>query len=168
MSRGARARLRSLAAGLPPQRRVALARGVWRTRARLGQPGLPVPRGAGGRDDRPGVLLVALGLDAHGIRDLADAVAGAQRRTGARVMLVIDTDAFAHLRAHDLPFEYVPPRGDWDVHIAVGETDPADGGYDRFLAGRLESILAVYRPERVLAASSVAELPAGALDALLS
>lgn len=175
MSGRARAGLRSVVARLPPPARVALARGLWRARDRRGRPGLPVPRGAAGRDDRPGVLVVALGLDANVVGRLADAVAGAQRRTGARVMLVVDTDAFAHLRAHDLPFEYIPPRGDWDAQIAVGDTGSPggriahpQGGYDRFLADRLVAILAVYRPERVLAASAAAGLPAPVLDALLS
>lgn len=91
-----------------------------------------------GSHSAPPVLVVLLGAaerDLHtALTQLEHLESGAEKD----VVVVTDCDAFHIFRRNPLPFEYVPPRVDWELLSS-------DRSYDDFVAARLKSIAEIYR-----------------------
>lgn len=132
---------------LPPEQQIRIRELVGRARARppaeaphLIPPVMAMPAPDGTEPPLP-VLVLSLGADEARL----DALLQELDATAAPAVVVTDCDAFHLFRRRPLPFEYLPPRTDWERH-GDGES------YDAFVEGRLRSIAAIYRPAGIVVA----------------
>jgi hypothetical protein len=141
---------RQVSALLPPTAQIQVKRWLLVARRLRAAPSRAVIGVPGGTRRSGPVMLVALDVGEAGLRTaLADVAA--RRERGEAVMLVTDCDAFGLMRADDVVFEYVPPSRQVS-ELSVG--DP-----ERFVARRLASLVATYRPAVVVAAEGSGGLP---------
>lgn len=91
----------------------------------------------------PVVLVNAAGMPGDRLTGLLEDLEALQRRTrGFRPVLLLDTPAFAEVRAYDWPMELVVPAADWSF-----ATD-----WDDYLADRVAMMVARYRAWIVVSA----------------
>lgn len=87
------------------------------------------------------VARVALGASEIELRDM---LAELVLRAGdpGQVLVISDCDAVDVVAATGCRYEYVPAREDWERHLPGAD-------HERFVSGRVKSILASYRAVRV-------------------
>jgi hypothetical protein len=110
------------------------------------------------------VMFVAIGLPRETLETLVTEVAALQTMlSNFRPMFVTDCDHFQIFRRRKYLFEYIPPRDDWCKRF--GETE-----WNAFLNERMETLLARYKPDRVIALEDSERftlMRAGMFDALV-
>ncbi|MDQ3973739.1 MAG: hypothetical protein M3276_05300 [Actinomycetota bacterium] len=178
--RGLRSTYGALLRALPPEQGLALRRVVARIRGSQLPGSVPGAGSMAGQDrvmevppggqvahtDDSGTSTVVLVLwdvsPEEAEQAAADIAAMQAQGQPLRPLFVTDCDAFHVFRRAGYLFEYVPPRRDWTARFSED--------YDRFLDERMQEIVDVYRPDRLVVLDGsrrVRDLPAGLLVALL-